>query len=71
MDDLGDSLEVDAGSHMEIDASLLGGLVDMETHEHGLDADAPCMGVEAGDSVSGPEGDALGLGLSELQELEH
>ena len=69
---VGDSLEVGADSHMEIGASLLGGLVDMEIHVHedGLDADAgaPCMDVEVEDSASGLEGGALGLGLSELLE---
>lgn len=73
MDVLGDSLGVDAGSHMEIDASLPGGLVDMviHVHEDGLDADAPCMDVEVEDSVNEPVGGALGLGLSELLEWEH
>ena len=73
MDVLGDILEEGADSHMEIDASLLGGLVDMEIHVHedGLDADAPCMDVEVEDSVNEPVGGALGLGLSELLEWEH
>ena len=73
MDVLGDILEVGADNHMEIDASLLGGLVDMEIHVHedGLDADAPCMDVEVEDSVNGLVGGALGQGLSELLEWEH